>query len=116
MSFITVAFTIIANKEKQKFCSILFTVCTTKQLSACVSHSSRKFAIPNQRQRTLHPSSQSNMHYPEENFPPGKNQPEKLHTEVEDRVNGSRLLSSCITKCQKQLQFQQAHNQKMQLH
>lgn len=131
MSFITVAFTIIANKEKQKFCSILFTVCTTKQLSACVSHSSRKFAIPNQRQRTLHPSSQSNMHYPEENFPPvniitahkitttidwkdkkeklcslidnvmnrspGKNLPEKLHTEVEDRVNGSRLLSSCIT-------------------
>lgn len=70
MSFITVAFTIIADKEKQKFCSILFTVCTTKQLSACVSHSSRKFAIPNQRQRTQHPSSQSNMHYPKENFPP----------------------------------------------
>lgn len=48
MSFITVAFTIIANKEKQKFCSILFTVCTTKRLcfsfikKICYSQSASK--------------------------------------------------------------------------
>lgn len=45
---------------------------------------------PNQHQRTQHLSSQSNMHFPKENRPPGKNQLEKLHTEEEDKMSDSR--------------------------